>query len=156
MRKRLADGITTVGVFVNEPRENIVRLVKSGVIGIAQLHGDEDEEYISRLRDEADCGIIKAVRVRSADDIPTATAADFLLFDAFSGAAYGGTGEMFDHSLIKSDKPFFLAGGLNSDNIEAAVRKTKPYAVDLSSGIETDGFKDRDKILDIVRRIRNV
>lgn len=158
MRRRLSDGIRAVGVFVNEKPGNIAALVSGGIIDAVQLHGDEDENYIKALKLSVKCDIIKAVRVRTADDIRLAqtSAADYLLFDKFSAGVYGGTGEMFDHSLVRSEKPFFLAGGLNSGNVEKAIRDTKPFAVDLSSGIETNGVKDREKILETVRRIRNV
>lgn len=158
MRARLSDKVRTVGVFVNAATDDIISLVRGNVISAVQLHGNEDENYIKALKSAVNCDIIRAVRVKTAEDILSAqtSAADYLLFDKFSADAYGGTGEMFDHSLVKSEKPFFLAGGLNIDNIKKAIRDTKPFAVDLSSGIETDGFKDRDKILDIVRRIRNV
>lgn len=158
MRKRLSDKVRAVGVFVNEKAENIIALVNGGIIDVVQLHGDEDENYIKELKSAVKCDIIKAVRVKTAEDILSAqsSAADYLLFDKFCADSYGGTGETFDHSLVKSEKPFFLAGGLSSENIEKAIRDTKPFAVDLSSGIETDGVKDREKIIDIVRRIRNV
>lgn len=154
MRPKLRSEITLVGVFVNEPLLNVAKLLKDNIIEMAQLHGEENENYIQELKSLTNKPIIKAVRVLSHEDIEVAqhTVADFLLLD--NGA--GGTGESFDWSLVsKVKKPFFLAGGLNADNIEQAIVATSPYAVDLSSGVETDGMKDRDKILKIVRRMRN-
>lgn len=154
MRPKLRSEIMPVGVFVNEPLANVARLLKDNIIEMAQLHGDENEQYIHELKLLTNKPILKAVRVLSREDIEAAqdTAADFLLLD--NGA--GGTGESFDWSLVgQMKKPFFLAGGLKAGNIEQAIAATNPYAVDLSSGVETDGRKDRDKILEIVRRVRN-
>ena len=154
MRPKLRSEITPVGVFVNEPLANVAQLLNNSIIEIAQLHGVESENYIQELKLLTNKPIIKAVRVLSHNDIEAAqhTIADFLLLDNGSG----GTGESFDWSLVrKVKKPFFLAGGLKADNIEQAIATTSPYAVDLSSGVETGGVKDRDKILKIVRRMRN-
>lgn len=158
MRPRLRSEITPVGVFVNEPLARVVKLLNDNIIEMAQLHGTENETYIQELKTLTNKPIIKAVRVLSQEDIEAAqnTVADYLLLD--NGA--GGTGESFDWSLVskvkkQKQKPFFLAGGLNSGNLEQAILATSPYAVDLSSGVETDGIKDRNKILEIVRRMRN-
>ena len=158
MRPRLRSEITPVGVFVNEPLARVVKLLNDNIIEMAQLHGAENETYIQELKTLTNKPIIKAVRVLSQEDIEAAqnTVADYLLLD--NGA--GGTGESFDWSLVSKvkkqrQKPFFLAGGLNSGNLEQAILATSPYAVDLSSGVETDGIKDRNKILEIVRRMRN-
>jgi phosphoribosylanthranilate isomerase len=154
MRPKLRPEITTVGVFVNEPLTNVARLLNENIIEMAQLHGAENENYIKELKSLTTKPIVKAVRVISHKDIEDAqhTVADFLLLD--NGA--GGTGESFDWNLVgQVKKPFFLAGGLKADNIEQAIAATSPYAVDLSSGVETDGLKDRNKILEIVRRMRN-
>lgn len=155
LRKNLESGIQTVGVFVNAPMEDAASLLKNGVIDIAQLHGSEDEEYMMRLKAETHCQIIKAIRVETATDILRAqnSPADFLLLD--HGA--GGTGESFDWKLIREcRKPYFLAGGIHAGNIKQAMEMGNPFAIDLSSGVETDGVKDKDKILEIVRSVRNV
>jgi len=155
LKKNLDQRIKAVGVFVNAPLEDAAELLKSGVIDLAQLHGSEDKEYIMRLKDQTGSRIIKAVRVETAEDILAAQSspADFLLLD--HGA--GGTGIAFDWSLVpECGKPFFLAGGIHAGNLGQAVRAGRPFAVDISSGAETDGVKDRDKILEIVRRVRNV
>ncbi|MDR3539656.1 MAG: phosphoribosylanthranilate isomerase [Desulfosporosinus sp.] len=154
MRPKLRPEITPVGVFVNEPLANVAKLLNANTIELAQLHGNEDENYIEALKSQTNKPIIKAVRVLSQEDIEAAqhTVADFLLLDNGTG----GTGESFDWSLVrKVSKPFFLAGGLKVNNIKQAIVATSPYAVDLSSGVETDGLKDRNKILEIVRRIQN-
>ncbi|AFM39907.1 phosphoribosylanthranilate isomerase [Desulfosporosinus acidiphilus SJ4] len=154
MRPKLSSVITPVGVFVNESVTTIAKLLNEGVIEMAQLHGNESEIYIRELKTRTKKPIIRAVQVISRADIEEKqdTVADFLLLD--HGA--GGTGESFDWSIVgQVKKPFFLAGGLKADNIEQAIRAAKPFAVDLSSGVETDGKKDRGKILEIVRRMRN-
>lgn len=154
LRKRLRIGIKAVGVFVNSPVTVCADMAKRGVIDLIQLHGSEDAEYIESLRRFTDVPIIKAVKVTAPEDIARAETlgADFLLLDNGTG-----TGQMFDHSLIDVEKistPFFLAGGLTPENIAQAAQTVNPYAVDISSGIETDRVKDREKILAAVRAIR--
>jgi phosphoribosylanthranilate isomerase len=149
-RSLLDKNIKSVGVFINEPIANIASLCKEKTIDIVQLHGDEDENYIDALRQKIDAKIIKSVNFQfSIFNFQLPSNPDFLIFD--SGA---GSGKTFDWKLIpKTDKPFFLAGGLNKDNIEEAL-KLKPYCVDLSSGVETGGQKDFDKIIEIVNIVR--
>lgn len=145
LTKILDNRIIPVGVFVDAPVENVIELVKSGTIKIAQLHGNEDEKYISHLHAE-NIEVIKAFIVKSAEDIENAekSSADWILLDAGMG-----DGRMFNHSLLNGiSRPYFLAGGLNPDNIADAL-KLNPYAVDLSSGIETDSFKDFEKMKQI-------
>lgn len=151
---KLDKNITAVGVFVNAPEELLAQLLNEGIIGMAQLHGQEDEDYIRRLRTLTDKPLIKAFSVRSEDDIKNAvkSSADYILLDQGSG----GTGKAFDWSLIQEmNRPFFLAGGIGPDNLERAIQEIHPYAVDLSSSVETDRWKDPEKIrqvVDIVRR----
>lgn len=155
LRNDLNQVIESVGVFVNAPLDHVVSLLKNKIITMAQLHGNEDEAYIEQLKAQTLCPIIKVIRVESAEDIINAQKipVDYLLLD--HGA--GGTGEAFDWKLIgRSSKPFFLAGGIHVDNVGEAIQSVRPYAIDLSSGVETDGVKDREKILEIVRRVRNV
>jgi phosphoribosylanthranilate isomerase len=157
LRKLLSPGIIPVGVFVDEPVINIFSLVRGGVIDVIQLHGSEsieNEEYIRKLKLLTDTPVIKAVSVQSRGDVQkrSGTAADYLLLDNKGG----GTGEPFDWDLIgKTDKPYFLAGGLSAENIAGAIAKTMPYAVDASSGVETNGVKDPEKIKEFIRRVRN-
>lgn len=153
LRSLLDPAIPAVGVFVNEPAENVIRLLQAGTIQIAQLHGQEDEAYIEELRRAGDHCIIRAFAVRSSEDIHRAFAfpADYPLLDNGKG-----TGETFDWSLFhEQEKPFFLAGGLSPENVKEAIERFHPYAVDVSSGVETDGFKDYEKMkafMDAVRR----
>nr|WP_315023325.1 phosphoribosylanthranilate isomerase [uncultured Aminipila sp.] len=154
LRKSLNKEITAVGVFVNEPLENIAAIVKSHIVGMVQLHGDEEETYIKRLKQIIKVPVIKAVKVEKSLDIEKAeeSSADFLLLD--SGA--GGTGESFDWSLIKKvSKPFFLAGGINVTNVEIGIKMTNPFGIDVSSGVEEEGKKSKQKILEFIRRVRN-
>lgn len=153
LRKRLMPGILPVGVFVNAGMEEIAALVEHGIIEIVQLHGQEDEAYIRTLKEHTGCPVVKAVRVDSRADAERwlSSCADLLLFD--HGA--GGTGTSFDWGLIEGiERPFLLAGGLHEGNIREAIQTVHPFGVDVSSGVETDGVKDPQKILSIVRRIR--
>lgn len=158
LRAGLNPQIIPVGVFVNEEIDTIAELVQEGVIEIIQLHGDETETYIQKLRGRAaDTVIIKAVRVASKEDVADCekTKADYLLFDSRDMKEYGGTGKKFDWQLIENiRKPFFLAGGINAENIEEAIKTVHPFAIDVSSFVETNGYKDRDKILEIVEKVR--
>ena len=153
LRSLLDPAIPAVGVFVNEPVENVIRLLQSGTIQIAQLHGQEDEAYAEELGRAGDHCIVRAFAVRSSEDILRAFAfpADYPLLDNGKG-----TGETFDWSLFQEqEKPFFLAGGLSPENVKEAIECFHPYAVDVSSGVETDGFKDYEKMkafMDAVRR----
>jgi len=157
LRQCLDAQIQTVGVFVDENIEIIFGLCLEGIIDIIQLHGHENAAYIERLQEKLGKPVIKAVRVRSKEDIKAEEAlnCNYLLLDAYSHRSAGGTGETFDWKVIdRVGKPFFLAGGLNSSNILQAIRTVKPFGVDISSGVEVDGFKDRDKIVEIVNLIR--
>ena len=153
LRAKLSPDIMPVGVFVNETPENILPLVRSGVIDVIQLHGDEDEEYITKLKTFTDKPVIKSVPVLKTGDVQKwkNTCADYILLDNKSG----GGGKAFDWKLIgEVKKQFFLAGGLNMGNIEPAINKINPFAVDISSGVETNGLKDGEKIISIIGRIR--
>lgn len=152
LRKKLNASITPVGVFVDEAPEKIADLVNRNIIEIAQLHGNEDEAYIRHLRRLTDAKIIKAFCIKGKADILAANAspADFVLLD--SG---GGSGELFDHSLIRSiPRNYFLAGGLTPQNVRTAVEKFHPFAVDASSSLETDGLKDMKKMTAFVKAVR--
>ena len=153
LRQRLDERITSVGVFVNEEVEIAADLLNRNLISVAQLHGSEDETYIKKLRSlSGQSKITKAFTVRRKEDILTAlqSSADYILLDNGTG-----TGASFDWTLLGSiDRPWFLAGGLHPGNIRDAIAAFHPYAVDLSSGVETDGKKDRQKILDAVQCCR--
>ena len=156
--ERLAEltrGVSTarkVGVFMDAPLETIRCAVEVGGLDVVQLHGSEDEAYISRLRERFHGVVIQAFKIRSEEDVLKAnrSSADFILLD--SGA---GTGKAFDRDLISSvNRDFFLAGGLSAQDVQSAIRRWRPYAVDVSSAIETDGVKDKDKMAAFVEAVR--
>lgn len=152
LRSLLSPEIKAVGVFVNEPYERVLSVLKSGDIDIAQLHGDEDDGYILRLKRETGKPIIKAFKITSEKDAERASRsqADLMLLDSGTG-----TGERFDWSLIsKLERRFILAGGLDPENVAEAVRNCRPYAVDVSSGIETNRVKDPEKMKKFVQEVR--
>ena len=154
-RKALLPSIRTVGVFVNEDPKTIIDLLEEGILDAVQLHGDETEEDIQYL--QAVCGkpVIKAVKVRDRYDVEAwlDSSADYLLFD--NGM---GTGRTFDWSVLGGiDREFFLAGGLQTENLAEAMETVRPYAVDISSGIESDRKKDPEKmrrIMELVEQYR--
>lgn len=153
MRKALDPSIIPVGVFVNESVEEVASLFQNGTIQIAQLHGEEDESYVKALHSLCRCPVIKAFIIGSKEDVDRALSfpCDYLLLD--NGL---GTGEAFDWSLIQNiDRPFFLAGGLNPENVTKAIGLAQPYAVDVSSGVETDGKKDCSKIKAFISSVRS-
>lgn len=159
LKQDLDPSIHSVGVFVNQEAAMITHLCKMGIIDIIQLHGDEEEDFIESLRRELPNPIIKAVRVRNSLDISTAMklSCDYLLLDAYKEDEYGGSGCRFDWSLIpEMKKPFFLAGGINGSNVLQAVKQFNPYCIDVSSGVETDGKKDLQKIKELILKIRSV
>ena len=145
--------IQAVGVFVNEDVDMVAELLRAGIIDVAQLHGKEDESYIAALRAKTDKPIFKAFRIDSEADVAKANAssADFVLLDSGNG----GTGTVFDWQLLQGiARPYFLAGGLHPGNIGEAVKALKPFGVDVSSGIETDGLKDQAKMAQFVQAVR--
>ena len=183
LKELLDPGIKTIAVLVNMPAEEAAALANSGIADILQLHGDEDAAYIARLRTLTGAKIIKAIRLRSGDlpvqgngaeeRVCTANAgllaeaaqADYYLFDTFLPDTYGGTGKMFSLSLLKGmriEKPFFLAGGLDADNVAEIIGQVEKdetlrpnfYGVDVSGGIETDGYKDTIKMEAFMKAIR--
>lgn len=184
-RAALDSDIQAVGVFVDADVQLVGALLQEGVIDFAQLHGHEDRRYIDRLREICDKPVIKAVRVVSGEDIVRAAELDveYLLLDTYRQGILGGTGAQFDWDIIEETrrskqadvteetgsyvgssvqdrtricgKPFFLAGGLTVDGIHEAAR-VGAYGLDISTGIETDGYKDREKMIEAVRRIRDV
>ncbi len=157
LKRRLDGRICAVGVFVDAEEEFIYRLAAEGVIDAVQLHGRESADYAERVRRATGLPVVKAVSMTAPDAGKTLlhwenSAVDFLLLD--SGG--GGTGKPFDHAGIgKIGKPFFLAGGLTPGSVAAAAKRVHPFAVDVSSGVETDGKKDREKIAEAIRRLRN-
>ncbi len=153
LKELLHPDILAVGVFVDEEPETVAAWLSSGIIDMAQLHGREDEAYIKRLRELTERPIIKAFSVKETRDIEKAndSSADFVLLDAGDG----GTGTAFDRELLtEMSRPYFLAGGLDADTVGEAVKRWRPYAVDVSSGIETDGVKDAEKMQAFVKNVR--
>ena len=182
LKRLLSPEIAAVGVFVDAPPEEAAELAEAGVIELIQLHGHETEAYLEQLRELTQVPVIRAFSVKRPEDLERAAAskADYILLD--NGA--GGSGRTFDWKLLDGCRPWgrpeasgggetfdregapelrkqlgkrcFLAGGLSADNVEEAVRRFRPFAVDLNSGLETDGVKDPEKIRICIRRIRNV
>ena len=152
LKSLLIPGIKAVGVFLDETPEQVAALLNRGIVDLAQLHGAEDDAYLRTLRSLTDRPLIQAFRVRSEEDLRRAeeSAAEEILLDA--GA---GTGTSFDWSLLRNMKRrYFLAGGLDPENVAAAVRMLHPYGVDVSSGIETENRKDAKKMADFVAAVR--
>ena len=153
------DEIKTVGVFVNETLDNLVTIAKETNLDAVQLHGDEDEAFIQSLKERTNVGVWKAVQIRSAADAEAwiDSSADMLLFDAYHKDERGGTGEVFDWSCLDEfERPFILAGGIDSTNVARAIRTVRPYGIDISSGIETDGVKDNEKIKAFTNIVRTI
>ena len=150
LKTRLSKDITAVGVFVNDSADTINSFIAEGIIDIAQLHGDESAELCKKIN----APVIKFLKCDediAEKIIDYENAADYFLFDSGTG-----TGNTFDWSKIpKTAKPFFLAGGLGADNLKKAIEEINPFAVDLSSSVETDGFKDYDKIKKVTEIVKN-
>ena len=152
LKSKLDPAVKAVGVFLDDDLDMVGALMNLGIVDMVQLHGSEDEDYIAKLRTITDKPIIKAFIINSIDDVKRAEkcTADYILLDGGKGS-----GKAFDWTLIKDIKrPYFLAGGLNPDNAADAVASLKPYAVDVSTGIETDGFKNAKKMTAFVEAVR--
>lgn len=157
LARNVDSSIKKVGVFVNEPFESILDYALN--LDVLQLHGDESLEYAGRLRAETDKTIIKAVRAKSPDDIERFNdyPCDYMLIDAYKEGEYGGTGKVADWSIIKKaeiKKPFFLAGGISADNVSDAISELSPFCVDVSSSVETNGYKDELKVKELILKLR--
>ena len=151
--------IKTVGVFVNETIDNLLKIAEEVKLDVIQLHGDEVESFIQILKEQSNVEVWKAVQVRSAADAEKwiDSSADMLLFDAYHKDERGGTGEVFDwSSLDEFERPFMLAGGIDSTNVARAIRTVRPYGLDISSGIETEGVKDDEKMKAFTNIVRIV
>ena len=154
LKKKVDPRMEVVGVFVNEDIEKIAELYRNKTIDWVQLHGDEDDEYIKRLKNLCGCRVIKAIGV--SDTLPVLPSEpDYLLFDTLSNGR-GGTGKAFDWNVLKNYRglPYFLAGGLNSGNVSSAISSLSPFCIDVSSGVEIDGIKNEKKVDDFVRLVR--
>ena len=154
LKELLDSRISAVGVFVNETPQIIAELLNKNIIDIAQLHGNESEDYIRNLKQMSSKPIIKVFNIENCVNAEKyeQCEADYIMFDSGSG----GTGKPFEWSVIKKIKrDFFLAGGLSDSNVVSAIKECRPYAVDVSSGIETNSFKDRNKMEKFIRIVRN-
>ena len=160
LRLILDPKIKAVGVFVDEPVEEVSELLSRGIIDIAQIHGHEDENYISALRKLTDKPLIQAFQIRSEDreeveavlQRAESSPADYVLID--SGMGSGATFNWQYLSALKRE--YFLAGGLDAGNVEEAIRSTDAWAVDVSSNVETDGRKDEKKMKEFVASVRAI
>jgi phosphoribosylanthranilate isomerase len=141
-----------VGVIVDQPLEQAAALLEQGVVDVLQLHGSEDEDYIRALKERTGRPVWKAFVVQSSDDLEQAkhSSADLVVLDSGKGS-----GVCLDWSLLSDfDRPYLLAGGLNPSNVVKAVRQLHPYGIDLSSGIETNGVKDKGKLSSVIASVR--
>ena len=153
------DEIKTVGVFVNETLDNLVSIATEANLDVVQLHGDEDEAFIQSLKERTNVEVWKAIQIRTAADTEKwiDSSADMLLFDAYHKDERGGTGEVFDWSSLDAfERPFMLAGGIDSTNVARAIRTVRPYGIDISSGIETNGVKDDEKITAFTKIVKSI
>ena len=151
--------IKTVGIFVNETLDNLVTIATEVNLDAVQLHGDEDEAFIQSLKERTNVEVWKAIQIRSAADAEAwiDSSADMLLFDAYHKDERGGMGEVFDWSSLDAfERPFMLAGGIDSTNVARAIRTVRPYGIDISSGIETEGVKDDEKIKAFTNIVRTI
>lgn len=158
LKEALDSNIKAVGVFVNEPLLNIIRLCHEGIIDLVQLHGNEDEDYMLKLRMATDNKVIKAIHVQSKKQVAKQMllTSDYIILDTYVKGSYGGTGLTFDLDLLPDiNREFFLAGGLNQDNVLGFIKRIKPYGVDISSGVETNGRKDEKKVREFISKVRS-
>lgn len=160
LKNLLHPSIKAVGVFVNESIENILKYEEEKVVDIIQLHGDEDLVYLKKLKKASHLPIIKAFRIKDEKSLEEqyellkSDDFDFALLDTYHPSHYGGSGESFNWQLLKKmHRPYFLAGGIGIENIEEAL-KNFPYAIDVSSKVETNGVKDGDKIKQLMEKLR--
>lgn len=154
LKKIINPEIETAGIFVEQNEDEILKIYNEKVIDIIQLHGDYDERTIKNLKEKTDAKIIKVIRVKEGF-YKIETLADFILFDAYSKDKYGGLNKTFDWNIkIISNVPYFVAGGINENNIVEMVKKLTPYGVDISSGVEVDGFKTKEKVFNIIKIIK--
>ena len=152
LAKDVRPDVARVGVFVDQPAKTIARLWEQGAIDCAQLHGSEGEDYLETLRALVDVPIVQAFRMNTPADVRLAqrSSADLVLLDGGQGA-----GRTFDWSLVRDvRRPFLLAGGLGPANVVEAIRQVRPWGVDMSTGIETDGRKDIQKMKAAVAAVR--
>ena len=150
----LNPGIQAVGVVVNQPLEWAMDLLNQGFLDALQLHGSEDEAYLQALKEATGRPVWKAFQIKHGSDLEAARAcgADQIILDSGQGS-----GECFDWALLQHfHRPYFLAGGLGPQNVVRAVKALHPYGIDLSSGIETNGVKDKGKLSSVIASVRRI
>ncbi|MBE3592772.1 MAG: phosphoribosylanthranilate isomerase [Thermoanaerobacter sp.] len=150
--------IKTVGVFVNEPVENALKIAQTLNLDVLQFHGDETQDYIDNFKNFT---VWKAIRIKDKEDLEKTKEfkVNSFVFDTFTKNEYGGTGKTFNWEVLKGfelNVPIILAGGLNENNVEEAIRIVNPYAVDVSSGVETEGYKDFKKMKSFIEKVRGI
>ena len=149
LAKFIPSHIQKVGVFVSPSRADLLEAIEKVGLDLVQVHG----QVVDKLFENLPCGSIQAVQVDERGHVPNSQA-DYLLFDA----PVAGSGQTFDWGRLDTTElaqPFFIAGGLNEDNVARAIQHFSPFAVDVSSGVETDGQKDHEKIRRFIERVKN-
>lgn len=150
--------IKTVGVFVNEPVENALKIAQTLNLDVLQFHGDETQDYIDNFKNFT---VWKAIRIKDKEDLEKTKQfkVNSFVFDTLTKNEYGGTGKTFNWEVLKGfelNVPIILAGGLNENNVEEAIKIVDPYAVDVSSGVETEGYKDFKKLKSFIEKVRGI
>lgn len=163
LKEKLDPRIRAVGVFVNADPDEVIALLQKNIIDIAQLHGQESEEQLRKIREQTGKPVIRAVKVTEETNLHEAyqTDADYILLDNGMGSGKPFPWDVILKQLAQEElqekicrKPFFLAGGISPENMERAAEAFRPYALDLSSSVETDGVKDPEKIRKLMETIR--
>ncbi|MBO5353484.1 MAG: phosphoribosylanthranilate isomerase [Lachnospiraceae bacterium] len=152
LKAMLSESIKAVGVFADEEPEVVAELVKRRIIDAVQLHGCEDEGFLTQLRKMIHVPVFQAFRIKNREDVQRAekSSADMILLDAGAGC-----GETFDWNLLQNiGRPYFLAGGLTPENVADAIERLELYGVDASSSLETEGVKERQKMEAFVEAVR--
>lgn len=158
MRKHLNSSIQAVGVFVREPVEHVIGLVNKRGIDVIQLHGEESDDYVKRIRERVTCPIIRATRIRSIQQQDISTSyCDYVLYDSYVAGTYGGSGVSIPLSYIPmTTMPVFMAGGIHEENMAEIITRIHPYGIDISSGVESNGRKDEEKIRRIIEKLQEI
>lgn len=163
LKEKLDPRIRAVGVFVNADPDEVIALLQKNIIDIAQLHGQESEEQLRKIREQTGKPVIRALKVTEETNLQEAyqTDADYILLDNGMGSGKPFPWDVILKQLAQEElqekicrKPFFLAGGISPENMERAAEAFRPYALDLSSSVETDGVKDPEKIRKLMETIR--
>lgn len=158
MKNALDKSIKVVGVFQNDTIEQVEKLCGEGAIDVVQIHGDESEEFVSEVMIRTGKPVIRALKGISRESLEAdfkRCVADYIMVDSVSARGFGGTGKTFDLSILpESNKKIFVAGGIDEDNVDDIIDTVFPYCVDVSSSVESDGFKDEEKIKRIIEKVR--